>query len=45
MINAPLNIAVLPLDIQFAKPTANLAALEAAITDLRPDTDLLVLPE
>lgn len=45
MINAPLNIAVLPLDIQFAKPTANLAALEAAITDLRSDTDLLVLPE
>lgn len=45
MINAPLNIATLPLNIKFACPTENIAALEAAISNLRPETDLLVLPE
>lgn len=45
MINAPLNIAILPLDIKWADPAANLRAIEVATANLRSGTDLLVLPE
>ena len=45
MINAPLHIAALPLDIKLADPTANLTAIEEALAGLRSETDLLVLPE
>lgn len=45
MINAPLNLAVLPLNITWANRAANLAATEAAIRGLRPDTDVVCLPE
>lgn len=45
MINAPLTVASLPLDIVWANRGANLKAVEAAMDSLRPDTDVLVLPE
>ncbi len=45
MINAPLNIAVLPLDTKLGNPIANLQSIETAIKTLHADTDLLVLPE
>lgn len=45
MINAPLKIAVFPLDINWANPSKNIDAIKAAVTTLRPDTDILVLPE
>lgn len=45
MINAPLTIAALPLDIRWADRESNLQAVADAIESLRPDTDVLVLPE
>lgn len=45
MINSPLKIAALPLNIAWANREENLAAVEAAMASLRPDTDVLVLPE
>ena len=45
MTNAPLKIAVYPLDISWANREANIAAVEAASAALDSDTDVLVLPE
>lgn len=45
MINAPLHIAVLPLNIAWANREANLRAVEEAVATLRPDTDVVCLPE
>lgn len=41
----PLNIAALPLNIVWADRQANLDAVELAIANLRPGTDIVVLPE
>lgn len=40
-----LNVAVLPLDIAWADRSENLFALEQAMAQLKPGTDLVVLPE
>lgn len=45
MINSPLTIAALPLNIVWANRQANLDAVAEAIGKLREGTDLLVLPE
>lgn len=45
MTNSPLTIAALPLNITWADPDANLTAVESAARNLRPETDILVLPE
>lgn len=45
MINVPLHIAVLPLNIAWADRAANLKAVESALDLLRQDTDIVCLPE
>lgn len=45
MINSPLKIAILSLDIAWANRQANLTAVETAAASLRDDTDVLCLPE
>lgn len=45
MINVPLHIAVLPLNIVPAGRAANLRAVEEALGSLRRDTDIVCLPE
>lgn len=45
MATNPLTIAAFPLEISQADRAANIAAVEAVLTSLRPDTDVLVLPE
>lgn len=45
MINSPLHIAVLPLNIAWANRAANLKAVESALADLKADTDVVCLPE
>lgn len=45
MINSPLQIAILPLDIAQADRAANLKAVEEAVAALRPATDIVCLPE
>lgn len=45
MINSPLTIAALPLNIAWANREANIQAVEEAIGNLKPETDILVLPE
>ncbi len=45
MINSPLNIAVLPLNITWADRMKNLAAVETALNVMKPDTDIVCLPE
>lgn len=45
MINTPLTICALPLNIAWADREANLAAVEGACAALRPGTDVVVLPE
>ncbi|MDE5900238.1 MAG: nitrilase family protein [Muribaculaceae bacterium] len=45
MINRSLNIAAVPLPIVRASRQANFAAVEVAMSQIRPDTDLVVLPE
>lgn len=42
---APLTIAIVPLNIAWANRDANLKAVEAAIDNLRPGVDVVVLPE
>lgn len=42
---APLTIAIIPLNISWANRDANLRAVENAIENLRPDVDVVVLPE
>ncbi|MCM1309761.1 MAG: hypothetical protein NC301_01890 [Bacteroides sp.] len=45
MINAPLLIAALPLNIAWANRSANIRAVEEALKELRKDTDVVCLPE
>lgn len=45
MINAPLSIAIFPLNIAWANRDENLRMVNEAVDSLRPGTDLLVLPE
>jgi len=45
MINAPLTIAIYPLDIVQANRDANIRAVADAVGTLRADADVLVLPE
>lgn len=45
MINSPLNIAILPLDIAQADRSANLKAVEETVAAMRPETDIVCLPE
>lgn len=40
-----LKVAMLPMDITWADRSENLSQLEEAMRRLRPDTDLVVLPE
>lgn len=40
-----LNVALLPLEIQWRDKEANFNMVESALKSLHPDTDLLVLPE
>lgn len=43
--NHPLNIAALPLDIVWADRQANLRAVAERVGQVRPDTDIILLPE
>lgn len=45
MINAPLSIAIFPLNIAWANRDENLRMVSEAVDSLRSGTDLLVLPE
>lgn len=45
MANNPLTIAALPLDIVQGEKAANIDAVRKALGDLRPETDVLALPE
>ncbi len=40
-----LNVAILPLDIKQNDVDSNLCAVETAIAGLKPNTDMIVLPE
>lgn len=45
MINTPLTIAIVSLDITWAQPASNLDAVESALNDLKAGTDVVVVPE
>lgn len=45
MINSPLTIAAVPLNIVWANRDANLQAVEQTLAGMRKDTDVVVLPE
>lgn len=45
MTNAPLHIAVVPLNIAWANRAENLRAVAEAVASVRKDTDVLCLPE